>query len=121
MQCGKDPGSIPPTARFYYARVIENPVCRWSTHVCNAQGIDCSDPGSVPSDFASPCCDTRFPKTITERAWTSPIWYRPTRDRPRVRGGVKYGRMPGTDALADAHVRAGAGGLDVLHEAAHAR
>jgi len=34
------------------------------------------DPASVPADFAT-CCDPRFPKTIQERAWTSPIWYRP--------------------------------------------
>src|SRR5207244_11736847 len=34
---------------FYYARVLENPTCRWSTYLCHAQGIDCSDPTSVPS------------------------------------------------------------------------
>lgn len=94
----KDPEFDPADRAFYYARVIENPVCRWSTYVCNAQGIDCSNTGSVPADFAS-CCDTRFPKTLTERAWTSPIWYRPDAIG-RVRGGVKYGRTAGTDTLS---------------------
>jgi hypothetical protein len=94
----KDPEFDPGERAFYYARVVENPVCRWSTHLCNAQGVDCSNPGSVPTELAT-CCDARFPKTIEERAWTSPIWYRPDAIG-RVRGGVTFGRTPGADSLA---------------------
>jgi len=54
---------------FYYARVIENPSCRWSTHTCNR----------LPPDQRPPACsDPTVPKTIQERAWTSPIWYDPS-------------------------------------------
>ena len=94
----KDPEFDSAERAFYYARVVENPVCRWSTYVCNAQGIDCSNPGSVPAEFAT-CCDARFPKTIQERAWTSPIWYRPDAIG-RLRGGIRFGRTPGADTLA---------------------
>ncbi len=61
---------------FYYARVLENPSCRWSQYVCNAQQVDCSKPDEVPADFA-PCCAPEHQRTVQERAWTSPIWYAP--------------------------------------------
>jgi hypothetical protein len=69
-----DPDFDPAERALYYARVVENPSCRWSTWICNAQNVDCS--GSVAPALA-PCCDPRYPRTIQERAWTSPIWYRP--------------------------------------------
>ncbi len=94
----EDPEFDPGERAFYYARILEDPVCRWSTRLCNAQHVDCADPGSVPADFAT-CCDPRFPKTIQERAWTSPIWYRPEAIA-RVRGGVRFGEKRGHDALA---------------------
>jgi hypothetical protein len=47
---------------FYYARVIENPVCRWSTWDAVRNKLD------LP---------THLPATIQERAWSSPIWYTP--------------------------------------------
>ncbi|NEP12832.1 MAG: DUF3604 domain-containing protein [Symploca sp. SIO2C1] len=47
---------------FYYARVIENPTCRWSTY-------DAITVGVYPS--------TEVPPFIRERAWSSPIWYNP--------------------------------------------
>jgi hypothetical protein len=66
--CGvwQDPDFDPNQSAVYYARVVENPSCRWSTYQCNtlpAQGRPAS------------CSDPAVPKTIQERAWTSPIWY----------------------------------------------
>jgi len=52
----------------YYARVVENPSCRWSTRACNAR----------PPHRRPAFCDAgNVPKTIQERAWTSPIWVVP--------------------------------------------
>ena len=61
---------------FYYARVIEIPTCRWTTHQCSRAGVDCDDPDTVTPDWRS-CCDDRFEPTIQERAWSSPIWHQP--------------------------------------------
>ena len=82
---------------FYYARVLENPTCRWSTYLCNAQGIDCSDPNAVPAGYGE-CCNPAVAKTIQERAWSSPIWYRPEAVA-RVRGKVTFGDQAGQDVL----------------------
>ena len=46
---------------FYYVRVLENPTCRWSTW-------DAIREGAEPR--------TDLPKTLQERAWSSPIWVR---------------------------------------------
>ncbi len=66
----------PAYPTFYYVRVLENPTCRWHKYQCNAAGIDCSSP-LEPGDPYAACCDGSVPDTIQERAWTSPIWYRP--------------------------------------------
>lgn len=73
-----DPEFAPEQRAFYYARILENPVCRWSTMLCNELGVDCGDIDSVPEDFVG-CCSpvVEDQKVIKERAWSSPIWYRP--------------------------------------------
>jgi hypothetical protein len=53
---------------FYYARVVENPSCRWTAFQCNAL---------PPAERPPACSDPSVTKTIQERAWTSPIWYAP--------------------------------------------
>lgn len=71
----QDPDFQPQQSAFYYARVVQNPSCRWSTYQCNAAAVDCSVPDNVPPEYAD-CCNASYPKTVQERAWTSPIWYR---------------------------------------------
>jgi hypothetical protein len=71
-----DPDFDPGERAFYYARVLENPSCRWSTWVCLDKHVDCKDPDAVPEDLAI-CCEPGRVKTIQERSWTSPIWYAP--------------------------------------------
>ncbi len=68
--CGvwTDPDFDPARPAVYYARILENPSCRWSTWQCLAFA-----PGERPSG----CSDPRIPRTVQERAWTSPIWYSP--------------------------------------------
>ena len=58
-----DPDFLKDQRAFYYARVLENPVCRWSTWDSIREGV-------------KPRSD--IPTTIQERAWTSPIWFEPT-------------------------------------------
>ena len=68
--CGvwRDPEFDPKQRAVYYARIIENPTCRYSGWMCkDLEGA---------ARFAS-CDDPAVPKTIQERAWTSPIWYTP--------------------------------------------
>lgn len=61
-----DPDFDAGQSAVYYTRVLENPSCRWSTWQCNELPEE-QRPGS--------CNDPDVPKTIQERAWTSPIWY----------------------------------------------
>ena len=72
----QDPAFDPAQSAFYYARVVENPSCRWATRQCVAAHISCADPNAVPAEYAD-CCNAGYPKTIQERAWTSPIWFKP--------------------------------------------
>jgi Protein of unknown function (DUF3604) len=57
-----DPDFDPKSRAFYYARVLENPVCRWSMYDAMKLKVE------YPKDLA---------KTVKERAWSSPIWYTP--------------------------------------------
>ena len=57
-----DPTFDPAERAFYYARVLENPTCRWSTWDAIKAGV-----APRPSLHA----------TLQERAWSSPIWYVP--------------------------------------------
>jgi hypothetical protein len=93
---------------FYYARVLENPTCRWSTLVCRAAGVDplapdCATQAAAAGTAFANCClgpgsDAFLEPVIQERAWTSPVWYRPD-GIARVRGGVSSGAEPGSDIL----------------------
>ncbi|MEM7137861.1 MAG: DUF3604 domain-containing protein [Myxococcota bacterium] len=95
----EDPDFDPEENAFYYVRVLENPVCRYSTEYCQLRfGINplsdrcekqkerietqfpllagnvsqcCAGPGTTPEDV--PFLET----VIQERAWTSPIFYSP--------------------------------------------
>ncbi len=71
-----DPDYSADQHAFYYARAVENPSCRWSAYVCNANGVDCSRPDKVAKAFKS-CCASDHRWTIQERAWSSPIWLSP--------------------------------------------
>ena len=64
-----DPDFDPSLRAVYYARVLENPVCRWSTHDAHRIGVPRSP---------------HVPATIRERAWTSPIWYTPEASREPI-------------------------------------
>jgi hypothetical protein len=58
-----DPDFNAAERAFYYARVLENPTCRWSTI------------RALNTKSTAPAGD---PPTIQERAWSSPIWYTPS-------------------------------------------
>ena len=64
----RDPDFDPDTPSLYYARVVENPSCRWTTWKCLSLPPDARPDG---------CTDPRVPRTVQERAWTSPIWLTP--------------------------------------------
>lgn len=94
----EDENFDPNQRAFYYVRVLENPSCRWSTLQCQAAGVnpfadncqqqadaltaEYQDSRGAIGDVFSNCCLNKeeqpfYSPVIQERAWTSPIWYRP--------------------------------------------
>ena len=69
--CGtwRDPSYDPRQSAAYYVRVIENPSCRHHWRDCLK---------FPESERPAICDDSRLPKVVQERAWTSPIWMVPT-------------------------------------------
>lgn len=95
----EDPEFDAAQSAFYYVRVLENPTCRWSTLHCQGFGVnpfskDCKAQAEqatavalergAEGDVFGKCClapeeEPFYTPTIQERAWTSPIWYRPAK------------------------------------------
>jgi hypothetical protein len=105
----EDPEFNPAQRAFYYARILENPTCRWSTRVCKSHGVDpfaadcATQAAGAPADFAN-CClgatnDRSLTPTIQERAWTSPVWYRPE-SIGALKARLAFGKRAGKDRLS---------------------
>lgn len=93
----EDPDFDPAQPAFYYARVLENPACRWTTQWCQAARVnpfatDCATQAEAADVLARKaggsgavygnCClkpeeQRSYTPVIQERAWTSPVWYLP--------------------------------------------
>jgi hypothetical protein len=58
----KDPDFSAKQLAFYYVRVIQIPSPRWTAYDCKRYGIKMPD---------------YVPMTVTDRAYTSPVWYTP--------------------------------------------
>ena len=63
-----DPDFDPSQACAYYARILEIPTPRWSTYDAVRHGKP------IPANA---------PASVQQRAWTSPVWYTPSEQRPR--------------------------------------
>jgi hypothetical protein len=58
----KDPDFNPEEQAFYYVRVLEIPTPRWTAYDAKRFGVEMGK---------------EVPMTTQERAYTSPIWYKP--------------------------------------------
>ena len=74
----RDPRLRPGAARLLLrARARESELPLADARLCRAAGVDCEQPGRVPDGYEG-CC-AGYPETHQERAWSSPIFYRPER------------------------------------------
>jgi hypothetical protein len=78
----RDPTFDARRPAVYYARVLEQPSCRWTAWECLRARVDCAR--GAPSGMEA-CCDAAVPRTIRERAVTSPIWYAAAPERSESR------------------------------------
>jgi hypothetical protein len=62
----RDPQFDAARDALYYARVLENPSCRYTALICR---------NLPPERRPALCADPAVPRSIQERAWTAPIWY----------------------------------------------
>ncbi|MCR9105039.1 MAG: DUF3604 domain-containing protein [Gammaproteobacteria bacterium] len=88
----RDPDFSATQEAFYYVRVLENPTCRWSTW-------DALNAGEEPR--------SDLPKTLQERAWSSPIWLRPSQTGQQKSaqaepGNSQYSKAKGAQSPAAA-------------------
>ena len=115
-----DPDFDPTHPAFYYARVVEDPTCRWHVRDCRSVGIDPLDTANCATQAVSAaaaceaaqtcqpgtnfgdCC--RLSPTVQERAWTSPIWYEP-RPAPPASCASLCGPAPAAGCRAPARSR----------------
>jgi len=62
MKVWTDPDFDASQKSFYYTRVLQLPTARWNLYDEIREGVTYPD---------------KVPKTLVERAWSSPIWYTP--------------------------------------------
>jgi hypothetical protein len=57
----QDPDFDPAAPAYWYARVLQAPTPRWTRHLCSRMD-ECNEVADA---------------TISERAWSSPVWFEP--------------------------------------------
>ena len=97
------------SARFYYvARRSRTRPAAGARIVCKAAGVDplspdCAAQAAAAGTAFADCCldesdDPFLVPVVQERAWTSPVWYRPE-GIAEVAGGIEFGRGNNRDTL----------------------